>query len=51
MKSFFLPGKAMLNTHINVKCIKDIFKKKAKAVPLHTTEVLGGRGGIAPTHS
>jgi hypothetical protein len=24
---------------------------KAKAVPLHATEALGGRGGIAPTHS
>jgi hypothetical protein len=24
---------------------------KAKAVPLHAMEVLGGRGGIAPTHS
>jgi hypothetical protein len=24
---------------------------KGKAVPLHTVEALGGRGGIAPTHS
>jgi hypothetical protein len=24
---------------------------KAKAVPLHATEALGWRGGIAPTHS
>jgi hypothetical protein len=24
---------------------------KAKAVPLHATEALGGREGIAPTHS
>jgi hypothetical protein len=24
---------------------------KSKAVPLHAMEVLGGRGGIAPTHS
>jgi hypothetical protein len=24
---------------------------KAKVVPLHTTKTLGGRGGIAPTHS
>jgi hypothetical protein len=24
---------------------------KSKAVPLHTMEALGGRGGIAPTHS
>jgi hypothetical protein len=26
-------------------------KAKAKAVPLHATDMLGGRGGIAPTHS
>jgi hypothetical protein len=26
-------------------------KKKSKAVPLHAMEALGGRGGIAPTHS
>jgi len=26
-------------------------KKKGKAVPLHSMEALGGRGGIAPTHS
>jgi hypothetical protein len=25
--------------------------KKGKAVPLHSMEELGGRGGIAPTHS
>jgi hypothetical protein len=24
---------------------------KSKAVPLHAMEALGGRGGIAPTHS
>jgi hypothetical protein len=24
---------------------------KAKAVPLHAIKALGGRGGIAPTHS
>jgi hypothetical protein len=24
---------------------------KSKAVPLHVMETLGGRGGIAPTHS
>jgi hypothetical protein len=24
---------------------------KGKAVPLHAMEALGGRGGIAPTHS
>jgi hypothetical protein len=26
-------------------------KSKRKAVPLHAMEALGGRGGIAPTHS
>jgi hypothetical protein len=26
-------------------------KKEGKAVPLHVMEALGGRGGIAPTHS
>jgi len=25
--------------------------KKSKAVPLHAMEALGGRRGIAPTHS
>jgi hypothetical protein len=30
-------------------CVKDI--GKGKAVPLHAMEALGGRGGIAPTHS
>jgi hypothetical protein len=29
----------------------DAVKVKGKAVPLHTMEALGGRGGIAPTHS
>jgi hypothetical protein len=28
-----------------------ISKVKSKAVPLHAMEALGGRGGIAPTHS
>jgi hypothetical protein len=26
-------------------------EKSKKAVPLHAMEALGGRGGIAPTHS
>jgi hypothetical protein len=30
---------------------KAFYKKKSKAVPLHAMEALGGRGGIAPTHS
>jgi hypothetical protein len=29
----------------------DCFKVKSKAVLLHAMEALGGRGGIAPTHS
>jgi hypothetical protein len=29
----------------------DIGKEKGKAVPLQAIEALGGRGGIAPTHS
>jgi hypothetical protein len=28
-----------------------IENKKSKAVPLHAMEALGGRGGVAPTHS
>jgi hypothetical protein len=28
-----------------------IFYTKAKDVPLHAMKALGGRGGIAPTHS
>jgi hypothetical protein len=32
-------------------CILEIHKKKSKAVPLHAMEALGGRGGIAPTHT
>jgi hypothetical protein len=31
--------------------IRKCYKKKSKAVPLHAMEALGGRGGIAPTHS
>jgi hypothetical protein len=30
---------------------KVVGKSKSKAVPLHAMEALGGRGGIAPTHS
>jgi hypothetical protein len=32
----------------NILCHR---QAKAKAVPLHATKALGGRGGIAPTHS
>jgi hypothetical protein len=28
-----------------------ILKEKRKGVPLHAMEALGGRGGIAPTHT
>jgi hypothetical protein len=28
-----------------------VIPKKSKADPLHAMEALGGRGGIAPTHS
>jgi hypothetical protein len=34
--------------------LRDLYSKgkgKGKAVPLHAMEALGGRGGIAPTHS
>jgi hypothetical protein len=33
------------------KYLKYLKKVKSKAVPLHAMEALGGRGGIAPTHS
>jgi hypothetical protein len=32
-------------------CISKSKVKISKAVPLHAMEALGGRGGIAPTHS
>jgi hypothetical protein len=32
--------------------LKKTYKRsKGKAIPLHAMEALGGRGGIAPTHS
>jgi hypothetical protein len=31
--------------------VRKIALRKSKAVPLHATEALGGRGSIAPTHS
>jgi hypothetical protein len=37
--------KLILTECLNIK------KAKAKTVPLHTTEALAWRGGIAPTHS
>jgi hypothetical protein len=38
------PSKKEMN-----KAVKKL--TKAKAVPLHATKALGGREGIAPTHS
>jgi hypothetical protein len=35
----------------NFRTVELYKKKKGKAVPLHAMEALGGRGGIAPTHS
>jgi hypothetical protein len=29
----------------------ELASQKAAAVPLHAMEALGGRGGVAPTHS
>jgi hypothetical protein len=34
-----------------IKSLQVKVKIKGKAVPLHAMEALGGRGGIAPTHS
>jgi hypothetical protein len=39
-----------LTLYYTILCSLHI-KVKGKAVPLHATEALGGRGGIAPTHS
>jgi hypothetical protein len=36
---------------IIVICFKVATKAKTKAVPLHAMKALGGRGGIAPTHT
>jgi len=40
------PGPVEMNRHVSRQS-----KSKSKAVPLHAMEALGGRGGIAPTHS
>jgi hypothetical protein len=39
------------DSHFQQERKKERKKKKGKAVPLHAMEALGGRGGIAPTHS
>jgi hypothetical protein len=44
-------GKNFLLQRKNIDKLKKNTKKKDKAVPLHTMEAHGGRGGIAPTHS
>jgi hypothetical protein len=38
-------------SHINIGGIHIGHIDKGKAIPLHAMEALGGRGGIAPTHS
>jgi hypothetical protein len=40
---------AIWNNNKFVQLLK--YAKNSKAVPLHAMEALGGRGGIAPTHS
>jgi hypothetical protein len=47
-------GRAKLESTCLVYVCMQIFtcvSKVSKAVPLHAMEALGGRGGIAPTHS
>jgi hypothetical protein len=39
------PAVAASNRHCLIESVT------SKAVPLHAMEALGGRGGIAPTHS
>jgi hypothetical protein len=38
-------------SRISVCKVSILTIKKGNAVPLHAMEALGGRGGIAPTHS
>jgi hypothetical protein len=38
-------------SHFSITWFVNFSKGKGKAVPLHAMEALGGRGGIAPTHS
>jgi hypothetical protein len=35
----------------SVGCFATVSTKTAKDIPLHSMKALGGRGGIAPTHS
>jgi hypothetical protein len=37
--------------HLSYSFLTTTTKSKGKAVPQHAMEALGGRGGIAPTHS
>jgi hypothetical protein len=48
VKSNYLRGTAVYTLHMFPHSYYYI---KSKAVPLHAMEALGGRGGIAPTHS
>jgi hypothetical protein len=43
--------KSHLNTVLFITLRPTQLEVKGKAVPLHTMEALGVRGGIAPTHS
>jgi hypothetical protein len=38
-------------SYTNPRSVKNIRHNKAKAVPLHATKALEGRGGVAPTHT
>jgi hypothetical protein len=47
---------ALVNTLMNLRVPQKMenfldSKSKSKGVPLHAMEALGGRGGIAPTHT
>jgi len=43
-------GSCATELYIYMRCSQNV-TSKGKAVPLHAMEALGGRGGIAPTHS
>jgi hypothetical protein len=47
----FLANKYSIQGSRNWTFSLKFYKVKSKAVPLHAMEALGGRGGIAPTHS
>jgi hypothetical protein len=47
------PGRDLnpLPPEYTVSDVCEVHQYKAKAVPLHATMALGGRGGLSPTHS